>query len=44
MQRSGLFMLLALFYAVFLICARSLHFHSGHPPITGAGVLDQVTG
>jgi hypothetical protein len=41
MQRSGLFMLLALFYAVFLICAGLLHLSTGHPPIKGGGVLDQ---
>jgi hypothetical protein len=41
MQRSGLFMLLALFYAVFLICAGLLHLSTGHPPVKGGGVLDQ---
>jgi hypothetical protein len=41
MQRSGLFMLLALFYAVFLICAGLLHLGSGYPPIKGGGALDQ---
>ena len=41
MQRSGLFMLLALFYSVFLICAGLLHFSSGLPPIKGGAALDQ---
>lgn len=41
MQRSGLFMLLALFYAVFLICGGLLHLYSGLPPTRGGGALDQ---
>jgi hypothetical protein len=41
MQRSNLLILLALFYAVFLICAGLLQLRSGFPPTKGGSAVDQ---
>lgn len=41
MSHGRLFALLALFYAVFLVCAGLLHHRSGFSPLKGGGALDQ---